>query len=96
MERGSQIPRLRFLSLTLQSSAWDDKLKRAIPKLVELCGKFDSSFEELKEDAIFLTEFYIPVRYPGDYPEFSWSEAEQDFKAAVKIKEFVLRRIKEI
>ena len=72
---------------------WFPKI-HPLDKLVELCGKLDSSFEELKESAIFLTEFYVPVRYPGDCPEFSWRDAEEAFEAAERVKDFVLNKIK--
>lgn len=58
------------------------------------CYKLDRSFSAIKEDAIFLTDFYVTTRYPGDYPEFSWEDAEEAFEAATKIKDFVLEKIK--
>lgn len=72
---------------------WFPKI-HTLDKLVELCGKLDSSFKELKESAIFLTEFYVPVRYPGGYPEFSWREAEEAFKKAEQVRDFVLNKLK--
>jgi len=41
-----------------------------------------------------LTTYYFETRYPGDYPEFSWQDAEQAYDAAKKIKKFVLEKIK--
>lgn len=72
---------------------WFPKI-HPLDKLVELCKNIDNSFVNLKEDAIFLNAFYIPTRYPGDYPEFSWQEAEQAFEAALRIKNFVLGKVK--
>lgn len=40
-----------------------------------------------------LTTYYFETRYPGDYPEFTWEEAEQAYEAATKIKQFVLSKI---
>ena len=40
-----------------------------------------------------LNRYYIETRYPGDYPEFFWDEAEEAYTAAKKIKEFVLKKI---
>lgn len=65
-----------------------------IDKLVQYCQEIDSTFLKLKSDAIFLTEFYTETRYPADYSEFSWQDAEQSFAAAKRIKTFVLRKIK--
>lgn len=64
-----------------------------LDRLTELCNEIDSSFGELKKDVIFLNAFYTPTRYPGDYPEFSWQEAEKAFETATKIKNFVLKII---
>lgn len=41
-----------------------------------------------------LTTYYFETRYPADYPEFSWNDAEEAYAAAKKIKEFVLSKIK--
>ena len=62
--------------------------------LWEMCNDIDESFEEIKENSVFLTTFYTPTRYPGDCPEFSWQEAEKAFEAATQIKNFVLNKIK--
>lgn len=64
-----------------------------LDKLTELCKEIDSSFEKIKEKALFLDSFYTPARYPGDYPELSWREAEQAFEAATRIKKFVLDKL---
>src|SRR3989338_5345144 len=61
--------------------------------LLELCEEIDASFLELRDDAIYLTQFYIETRYPGDIPEFNPSEATQAFEPALRIKEFVLLKI---
>lgn len=74
---------------------WFPKI-HPLDTLAELCREIDSSFERLKKDAIFLNSFYMRTRYPGDYPEFTWQEAEKAFKAALKIKEFVLGKLKSI
>lgn len=65
-------------------------------KLTELCAKTDKSFIKIKNKVIFLNAFYITVRYPCDYPEFHWKEAKQAFESAIKIKKFILLKIKKI
>jgi len=65
-----------------------------IDKLVELCSKVDADFKNLKDEAIYLSDFYMPARYPSLYIDFSWREAEKAFKSATKIKEFVLKKMK--
>ena len=50
--------------------------------------------KELHQDLKLLNRYYIETRYPGDYPEFYWSDAEEAFAAAKRIREFVLEKIK--
>ena len=45
--------------------------------LWELCVALDPAFAVIKEDAVFLTHFYVPSRYPGDYPDFYGDEPPQ-------------------
>ena len=63
-------------------------------KLTELCAKIKKGFIEIKNEVIFLNTFYVPVRYPGDCPEFSWRDAEEAFKAAERVRDFVLNKIR--
>lgn len=65
-----------------------------LAKLIKLCQKIDFGFSDLKSDAQYLRGFYIATRYPGDYPEFRWKEAEQALEAATRIKEFVLKKLR--
>ncbi len=62
--------------------------------LLSYCKEIDSSFEELSHDAFYLTQLYLTSRYPDDYQEFSYEEAERAYQAALKVKDFVLERIK--
>lgn len=64
-----------------------------LDKLLKLCIKLDSSLDELKEEALFLSDFYITTRYPGDYPEFSMKDANKAYQAALRVKDFVLAKI---
>lgn len=65
-----------------------------LDKLVKLCQNINADFIKIMVDAGDLTGFYIATRYPGDYPEFSFKEAEEAFKKAIKIKDFVLDKFK--
>ena len=64
-----------------------------LDRLVKLCQEFDKSFKRIKPQARYLSNFYITTRYPGDYPEFNWKEAEKAFRSAIKIKNFVLEKL---
>lgn len=61
--------------------------------LLELCAKTDSSLLALKEEVVFLSDFYIVARYPGDYSSFSLENAKQAFKMASKIRDFILGKV---
>lgn len=52
-----------------------------------------SKIKEIGNEAALLNQYYIETRYVGDYPEFSWRDAEEAYAAAKKIKEFVLEKI---
>lgn len=61
--------------------------------LLNLCEKIDSTFKELRDDCLYLTEFYVETRYPGDIPEFSMAECKTALNRAKRIKEFVISKL---
>lgn len=61
--------------------------------LLDPCVQTDPSFEELKAEVAFLNQFYVETRYPGDFPQFTFSDARKALESAKKIKEFVLEKI---
>lgn len=75
------------------------KIKGEFPKvhhleyLLKICAEIDNDFMSLKDDAVLLSDFYVESRYPGDYPEFTWQEAEKAYESAKRIKELVLQKI---
>ncbi|OGF21734.1 hypothetical protein A2Y83_01210 [Candidatus Falkowbacteria bacterium RBG_13_39_14] len=64
----------------------------ALEYILSLCMDIALSFNALKEEAIFLDSLYVETRYPGDFPEFTWKDAEEAFAAAEKIKNFVMEK----
>ncbi|MFA6393745.1 MAG: HEPN domain-containing protein [Patescibacteria group bacterium] len=50
--------------------------------------------KEIGKEAAMLNQYYIATRYVGDFPDFSWKDAEDAYSAAIKIKEFVLSKLK--
>lgn len=54
------------------------ELRRAEPKIKEL-------IDQLK----ILNQYYVATRYPGDFPEFTFEEAQKAYEAANRVKEFV-------
>lgn len=64
-------------------------------KLSSLLKNNTPQIMEIGNEATLLNEYYIKTRYVGDYPEFSWKDAEEAYEeAAKKIKEFFLKKIK--
>lgn len=66
-----------------------------LESLLEECENINHSFKDFHDAILFLSQFYIESRYPDDYIEFSHKDAEKALKAAQKIKEFVLKKIRE-
>ena len=64
-----------------------------LDELLKLCEKIDVEFNFLIDDAEDLTPFYISTRYPGDYPIYSFQDAEEAFRKALEIKDFILKRL---
>ena len=62
--------------------------------LLDACVLIDKEFSELNDAAVFLDNFYIETRYPGDYPEFSLKDAKQAYQHALNIQKFILKKIK--
>lgn len=52
-----------------------------------------SDIKEVHDNLTLLNRYYIETRYPGDYPEFSWEEAEKALAAATLIKDFVMKKV---
>ena len=50
--------------------------------------------EDYKEEFTYLNQFYVTTRYPGDYPTFSMKDAKEAYEAALRVKDFVLEKIK--
>lgn len=65
-----------------------------LDRLLKLCEEIESKFVNLREEAGFLSGFYVTTRYPAHYPEgFNWDDAEKAMESALKIKEFVLSKL---
>ncbi|TSC73733.1 MAG: HEPN domain-containing protein [Parcubacteria group bacterium Gr01-1014_44] len=64
-----------------------------LQSLISECKKIDASFSDIETEAVYLTQFYTETRYPGDITEFTLDEADGAYRAALKIKSFVLGKI---
>lgn len=74
--------------------------KKNFPKVHDLLEletrllEIEPGIKKLHQKLSMLNRYYIETRYPGDYPDFFWEDAEKALKAALDIKEFVLMKIK--
>lgn len=59
-----------------------------VDDLLKSCALIHTGFLDYRDDALYLTKFYITTRYPGDFPEFSANDAREAYIAAEAIIEF--------
>lgn len=82
----------KYLKALLLFYSGDSPKIHALGTLIGLIKPFNELIEkQLKECAILLDPYYIEVRYPADIPieSFTWEMAEESYKAATIIKEFI-------
>ncbi|MBI4994146.1 HEPN domain-containing protein [Candidatus Peregrinibacteria bacterium] len=54
----------------------------------------DPQIQTLHKQLEILNRYYIETRYPGDYPDFTFTEAKKAFEAAGHVKKIALTRLK--
>ncbi|MBI4137934.1 MAG: HEPN domain-containing protein [Candidatus Sungbacteria bacterium] len=52
----------------------------------------EAKIKNVHDDVVVLNRYYIETRYPGDYEEFTRQECGDAYEAALRIKEFVLKK----
>ncbi|TSC66917.1 MAG: HEPN domain-containing protein, partial [Parcubacteria group bacterium Gr01-1014_66] len=55
----------------------------------------EPEIQSLHEYCKTLNQYYVGTRYPGDVPKFTFPECKGAFESALRIKEFVLKKIAE-
>ncbi|MFH1769147.1 MAG: HEPN domain-containing protein [Parcubacteria group bacterium] len=76
---------------------FNNKSFRKVHDLLDLetsIMEFLTEIKDIHEDLLRLNRYYIQTRYPGDYPEFEWKEAEEALESAVRVKDFVFKYVK--
>lgn len=63
-------------------------------RIESLLLEAEPEIQNIHEDCKQLNRYYIETRYPGDYPEFHWDDAEEALGAAQRIKTFILEKIR--
>lgn len=64
-----------------------------IMSLINLCATLDSSFKENLSEADYLTDFAVEIRYPDDWYEPSIEETKKAHEIALKVKNFVIKKL---
>ena len=68
-----------------------------ISELIELCKEIDEEFEILYSlNATKLTRYAVEARYPDEFYIPSIEEARELVEIAKKVRNFVIRKLKEI
>ncbi len=87
----------KALKAFLYYKGYTSILTHSIRELIRECGKIESEFLELKNQAKFLDIFYIPTRYPnglaGDFAPFEFYEKE-DAEKCISSAELILKKVK--
>ena len=61
--------------------------------IASLLERVFPDIKEIKKEITLLNKYYIVTRYPADIPEFTLKQAKEAFRAAQKIKKFVIDKI---
>lgn len=65
-----------------------------LPTILDICVSYDVSFEDLREECEYLTEFYLETRYPTLWPGKTTKEHTRNaLGAAERIRNFVKRKL---
>jgi HEPN domain-containing protein len=64
-----------------------------LPRLVELCSRVDSSFREIVDIAIELTDYAVSDRYPDNWRVIPIDEAAETVKKAEYLMSFVRSKL---
>ncbi|MBF0556399.1 MAG: HEPN domain-containing protein [Nitrospirae bacterium] len=62
--------------------------------LETLLNEIEPDIKQYDKELDLLGNLYVETCYPGDYPEFTLRETHEALMAAIKIKDFVLERVR--
>ena len=80
----------KYLKAFLTNRQVEFPKTHAINQLLDLIAPVDSKLSESLRDVIVLTNYGVDVRYPGDLPSVTSSEAQQAIQLAEKVRRSVL------
>ena len=64
-----------------------------LPKLLQLCITHDKEFTILRDDADFLADYAVEIRYVDDWRDIPIDEAKEDLSRAEKFFDNVKRKL---
>lgn len=65
-----------------------------LKELVQTCQSQDPSFTDIKDECVYLNQFYIETRYPVHWPSFyTKTDADKSKEAADKIRKFIISKL---
>lgn len=82
----------KFLKMFLVFNGFEPVKTHVITDLLVLCLKISGDFSFLN-DIDYLTEYAVSMRYPDDFYIPMIEEAEQALEDALKVRDFVLKKI---
>ncbi len=84
----------KFLKAFLVKNQIEFTKTHNIMVLLNLCSNTDKSFKSRLSEADLLTDYAVEIRYPDDWYEPTLEETRQAYKIALKVKEFVIGKLK--
>lgn len=91
----SQLAVEKYLKSYLIARQKPFKNTHSITAILKLCDAIDKDFEKL-DFAVYLTHYAVELRYPDDFYIPDLEEAEEAYEIALKVKDFVIKKIKKI
>ncbi|MBV9962444.1 MAG: HEPN domain-containing protein [Parafilimonas sp.] len=85
----------KYLKAYLVSKQINFPKTHDLQSLLNLCIEINSSFKEILEPAIKLSDYAIAPRYPDAFDDLTISDAKNAQRDAIEIKDFILKNFLE-
>ena len=83
----------KYLKAFLTAKGVKFPMTHNLADLIAKCAVLNKSFLNIEIEAELLTPYSVEVRYPDDFYRPSRKDAEEAYNTAMKIKDFVLKRM---
>ena len=85
----------KFIKAYLVRHQIDFRKTHDLDELLNLTSRIDPSFSQEINSCVWLTPYGVEFRYPGEYPEADHQTAEKAYKEAEKVKNVVMKKLRE-